>query len=277
MDVQRRRVSWLWGERWGSSLTTAGFERSAVLFFFLPFLVNYQKDTMQRRLDVKLNFSFPWQVCVVLLPIPAWNWQGPLKSALQLTHHLQHIFLKDLWKFYSHDYWKMYWKYRHPGLGRQVPLSAHRERVPVCLGKRANCKKWGVCAEPVPPRRLLCQAVLCYPASETADCETRIVFTFFSATWILSKMLQFYYSSTQPEFERQGFRCICKAIHKQTVWTDSQPRPNNVIIMSSPCKFKSRMKLTHLSAYVQSYLGLGGGEEKKQSEFRTFATMEMNN
>lgn len=37
------------------------------------------------------------------------------------------------------------------------------------------------------------------------------------------------------------------------------------------------MMLTHLSAYVQSYLGFGVGEEKKQSEFRTFATMEMNN
>lgn len=47
--------------------------------------------------------------------------------------------------------------------------------------------------------------------------------------------------------------------------------------MSNPCKFKSRMKLTHLSAYVQSYLGFGVGEEKKQSEFRTFAITEMNN
>lgn len=41
--------------------------------------------------------------------------------------------------------------------------------------------------------------------------------------------------------------------------------------------YKSHIKLTYCSAYIQSYVGFGAGAEKRESEFRALAITEMNN
>lgn len=67
------------------------------------------KGPMQRgwRWNWISTFFDLW-VCVTFLPISTRNWQVTLKFVLQMIHNLQHIFyLKDFWKFSSHDYWKM--------------------------------------------------------------------------------------------------------------------------------------------------------------------------
>lgn len=51
---------------------------------------------------------------------------------------------------------------------------------------------------------------------------------------------------------------------EETVWTDLQPGPNNVILIN-PCKYKSHVTLTYCPAYIQSYLGFGAGVEKRES------------